>query len=88
MTYTIRELRADGSGYMVVTRDDGSTFGQMFQDMPVDNPAAMVEALSTLAEERAVASLPRPAKTPHRDAIKYVSVTVPINPNRPRGVVS
>ncbi len=87
MTYEMKALNMDGSGYMIVTRDDGSTFGQNFHRMPVDNPAELVEALSTLAEERALASLPQPPKVPHRAVLDSVSVAVPINPNRARGVM-
>jgi hypothetical protein len=60
MTFEIKEIHEDGSGYMVVTRDDGSTFGQMFKGLPVNDEVAAKDYLSALAQERDAA--PEPVK--------------------------
>lgn len=82
MDYEIKELRANGSGYMVVTLDNGQSFGQVFHNMPVDDPAALIQSLSGLAEERAQYIVPPAPKVPHRDVLASVSVKVPIDRNR------
>lgn len=38
-----------GGGYCVVTRDDGSTVGQIFKDLPIDNDAEFTAQLDKLA---------------------------------------
>lgn len=60
MTFEIQTMRDDGSGYMVVTNEDGTTFGQNFHHMPVHDRDALVEGLSNLAEEAAERTRQRP----------------------------
>ena len=40
-----------GNGYCVVTRDDGSTVGQIFKDLPIDNDAEFTAQLDKLAAD-------------------------------------
>lgn len=84
MTLEIQTLRDDGSGYMVVTNDDGATFGQNFHHMPVHDRDALVEKLSDLAEDVLARQAPRPPASPQ--AIAMIRNTIQSAPRR--GAVS
>lgn len=82
MTFEIQTLNADGSGYMLVTADDGSTFGQLFHGLPVDNAAACREALSTMCEKAVARQVPAPAM--HGQVTAMLHAPIVVDPNRGR----
>ena len=43
-----------GGGYCVITREDGSTFGQQFKELPIEDATAFDTALMRVADEAVV----------------------------------
>ena len=79
MDFTIQELNEDGSGYMVVTRDDGSTFGQMFYSLPVDDQVSVKAKLMQLAVDRAVAGTPEQPRPIAKEVSDMVLETITVD---------
>lgn len=61
-----------GGGYCVITRDDGSTFGQQFKELPIEDATAFDEAIQRVAND-AVARTTAPfAKQKHPGVIARI----------------
>ncbi len=58
MKTTLVSVDEWGNGYCVITRDDGTTFGQQFTGLPVDDPAAFKAHIEKLAVEAVVRTTP------------------------------
>ncbi len=69
----IRVVSVDdfGGGYCVITRDDGSTFGQQFRELPVEDASAFNAAIQKLADDALARTAPPVArqKSPAVDAL-------------------
>ena len=50
--YHIVDLKFDGTGYIVVENDDGTSFGQMVYGCPVNDEQACLDFLDGLAAEK------------------------------------
>jgi len=82
MTLEIQIIHDDGSGYMVVTNDDGTTFGQNFHRAPIQDRDALLEHLSSLAEEASARNLAPAPMSPQVAA--SVRQPIPVTPRLPR----
>ena len=58
MTIEVIEVNAFGHGYCVVHQDDGTSFGQHFRNLPVDDAAAFDAALDQQVTEAVVRNTP------------------------------
>lgn len=56
----IRVVSVDdfGGGYCVITRDDGSTFGQQFTELPVEDANAFNAAIHKVADDAVARTAP------------------------------
>ena len=85
MTFEVKTLNPDGSGYMVVTFDDGKSVGQHFRDLPSHSELAAIDALSTVAEQLA-ANHSKVVRPPDPRVQTLVRRPVVVDPDRTRGV--
>lgn len=61
-----------GGGYCVVTRDDGSTFGQQFKALPIEDATAFAAALQQVADESVARTAAPVARQRHPDVIAMI----------------
>ena len=74
MKTTLVSVDEWGNGYCVITRDDGSSFGQQFAGFPVDDPAAFKSHIDKLAVEAVVRTTPPKPRTKDPAVVAIIGV--------------
>ena len=76
MNINLMTVRPDGSGYCVVEREDGSTFGQEFYNLPVNDKVAFSSALLALIDRATPDDVPAPVVV--KDVVDMVGVSLDV----------
>ena len=74
MTIEVIEVNAFGHGYCVVHQDDGTSFGQHFRNLPVDDAPAFDAALADHVDQAVLRNTPVVAKTIDAQVLSRIGV--------------
>ena len=74
MTIEVIEVNAFGHGYCVVYQDDGTSFGQHFRNLPVDDAAAFDAMLADHVDQAVLRNTPLAPKVIAADVMSRIGV--------------
>jgi hypothetical protein len=74
MMIEVIEVNAFGHGYYVVHQDDGTSFGQHFHDLPVEDAAAFDAALADHVDHAVLRNTAVSAKTIDAQVLSRIGV--------------